>query len=94
MQQDRGPDEALLQEGLPGRAMAYYNQLDKYGLILRYSPEHIGKLRVWWASDYRQINLELETSKVTLAPGKSFTIEYSFEPWDGNVNAPGAGTPR
>jgi len=83
LQADEGPDAHLLVEGLPGGAMAFYNRLDGYGLLMRYSPEHIGKLRTWWVSGYRQINLELETERVTLAPGESFEIRYSFEPWDG-----------
>jgi alpha-L-fucosidase len=83
LQGDRGPDVGLLRDGLPGQAMGFYNQAEKYGLLMRYSGEHIGRLRTWRASDYRQINLELETERVTLAPGESFEIRYSFEPWDG-----------
>jgi alpha-L-fucosidase len=83
MQADRGPDVDLLSEGLSGRAMGFYNHVEKYGLLMRYSPENIKKLRTWWVHGYRQINLELETERVTLAPGESFEISYSFEPWDG-----------
>jgi hypothetical protein len=83
MQADQGPDAGLLREGLPGGAMAFYNHARNYGLVMRYSPDGIGKLRTWWAQSYRQINLELETERVTLEPGGSFEIRYSFEPWDG-----------
>jgi len=83
MQQDRGPDEGLLREGLAGGAMGFYNRVAGHGLLLRYAPERIGRLRTWWVPDYQQINLELETEKVTLAPGEAFEIRYSFEPWDG-----------
>jgi alpha-L-fucosidase len=83
MRADRGPDADLLNDGLPGRAMAFYNHVSGYGLLMRYSPENIRKLRTWWVPGYRQINLELETEPVTLAPGENFEISYSFEPWDG-----------
>jgi hypothetical protein len=63
--------------------MGFYNHVERYGLLMRYSPENIKKLRTWWVPGYRQINLELETEHVTLAPGESFEIDYSFEPWDG-----------
>jgi hypothetical protein len=83
MHADQGPDADILTEGLPGRAMGFHNRRDAYGLLMRYSPENIRKLRTWWVPGYRQINLELETESVTLAPGESFEISYSFEPWDG-----------
>ena len=83
LQADRGPDEGLLVDGLTGGAMGFVHHAERHGLLMRYLPEQIGKLRVWWVPNYQQINLELETSRVTLAPGESFEIRYSFEPWAG-----------
>ncbi len=83
MNADQGPDAHLLDDGLAGGAMGFYNHTDGYGLMMRYEPANIGKLRTWWVPGYRQINLELETRPVMLEPGESFEIDYSFEPWDG-----------
>jgi hypothetical protein len=47
-------------------------------------PDHVraaGGVRS--TAGYRQINLELETERITLEPCESFEISYSFEPWDG-----------
>ena len=84
MHADQGPDAGLLDEGLAGLAMAFYNHIDDYGLLMRYSTKNIRKLRTWWVPGYRQINLELETERLVLEPGESFEISYSFEPWDGS----------
>ncbi len=82
MHQDRGPDTGLLQKGLAGRAMAFYNHRDGYGLVMRFEPDHIAKLRTWWTPEYQQINLELETTEFVLQPGESVEIRYTIEFWD------------
>ncbi len=82
LHQDRGPDTGLLSQGLAGRAMGFYNHRDGYGLLMRYEPDHIAKLRTWWTPEYQQINLELETPDITLQPGESVEIRYSIEFWD------------
>jgi len=81
MHQDRGPDVGLLQTGLAGGAMGFFNQRERYGLVLRYDQANIAKLRTWWAPHFRQINLELETPSLTLQPGDAVEIRYEVEFW-------------
>lgn len=81
LHQDRGPDTALLQAGLAGRAMAFYNHREGYGLVLRYESPNVAGLRTWWVPQYRQINLELETPPLVLQPGDIAEIRYTVEFW-------------
>ncbi len=81
LHQDRGPDVGLLQDGLAGGAMGFYNHRERYGLVLRYEPQQVAELRTWWVPQYRQINLELETPLLTLQPGESAEVRYTVEFW-------------
>ena len=97
MHQDRGPDAGLLQRGLAGGAMGFYNHRDGYGLLMRYEPDHIAKLRTWWTPEYQQINLELETPELTLAAGRerrrSATRSSSGTRWTTETTAPASSAP-
>ncbi|HOX24438.1 MAG TPA: DUF4838 domain-containing protein [Candidatus Krumholzibacteria bacterium] len=81
LHQDRGPDVGRLEEGLEGGAIGFYNHRERYGLVMRFEPQDLAKLRTWWAPHYRQINLELETPLLTLQPGEVAEIRYTVEYW-------------
>ncbi len=83
LQADRGPDTGLLREGLAGGAMGWYDRRGAFGLQMRYDPRPLERLRTWWVSGYRQLNLELELAPVTLKHGQSVTLDYEIAPWGG-----------
>lgn len=89
LHQDQGPDTGLLRDGLAGGAMGFYNHRERYGLVMRYEPRQLERLRTWWVPQYRQINLELETPVFLLRPGEvggvEYVIEFWAEIWDGGV---------
>lgn len=81
LHQDQGPDTPLLREGLAGGAIGFYNHREKYGLVMRFEPQNIARLRTWWVPQYRQINCELETPLLTLQPGEIAEVRYTVEFW-------------
>lgn len=75
---DHGPDGALLKK-VSGGAYAFYDHEAKYGALIRYRPEEVGELFLYWHPERPQVNLELRTPLATVPPGKSLKLAYTIE---------------
>jgi hypothetical protein len=75
---DHGPNEALLAEA-SGGGFAFYNHEDGFGVRATYDASQYDRPRLWWMAHSHQINLELITAPVTLAPGDTWSYGYELD---------------
>jgi hypothetical protein len=75
---DHGPDGALLKEAAGG-GFAYFNHTEGFGVLETYDPTEFPRPRLWWKGEWRQMNLELITPRVTLNRGETLSYAYQVE---------------
>ncbi len=80
---DDGPDAEKLQNARGG-GYAFFNHEAKFGALIKYVPEEVGQLYMFWHPDRPQLNLDVRTPTTTLNPGQTlqlhYTLEYIVEP--------------
>ena len=72
-----GPLEHLLERG--SDAYALFNHEAGCGVVAKYDPAQIPRVRLWWEPNLELTNLELVTPPVNLKKGDSFSFNYQFE---------------
>jgi len=77
-QVDDGPDAGVLREARDG-ALAFFNHELGYGMLLTYHPARIERPCLWWEPAWPQLNLELITPAVELAPGRAWSYPYELQ---------------
>jgi len=75
-ERDHGPNDALLRSEAGG-GFAFFNHQAGFGIVETYDPEELQLPRLWCEPGRHQLNLELFTPGVELAPGDSFSYGYT-----------------
>jgi hypothetical protein len=71
---DKGPKADLLSGPTDG-AMAFFNNEAHFGALVQYPVQQVGDLRLFWHPERPQVNFDLRTPKVTLAPGQRLGLQ-------------------
>ena len=75
---EKGPDAGILKTAR-GDGFAFYNHKAGFGALVTYNPEQVDHPYLWWHPPFSQINLELFTPAVELAPGQALSLAYQFD---------------
>lgn len=75
---DDGPEAKTLLNA-KGGGLAFYNHEAKFGALISYVTQETGQIYFFWHPERPQLNLDVRTPTVTLAPGQVLQLHYTLE---------------